>query len=202
MEDLYKVLGVEKTASQDEIKKAYRNLAFKYHPDRNQGSKEAEDKLKEINAAYSVLGDPQQRSAYDSGRVNSSYSNQQRAQQQYNGYYYNPFGGGFSGHESSDSQNYSSYEEFFKNFYANSSNSNNYKTYQQYESEKPSFLTGFANVLIGMLVAGLGFYMFSAIWWLIPAGPILSLVVLSTGVSRLLRGVNGMFKSVASKFKK
>ena len=52
MEDLYKVLGVEKTATQDEIKKAYRNLAFKYHPDRNEGSKEAEEKLKEINAAY------------------------------------------------------------------------------------------------------------------------------------------------------
>ena len=57
MADLYKTLGVERTASADEIKKAYRNLAFKYHPDRNAGDKNAEDKFKEINEAYSVLGD-------------------------------------------------------------------------------------------------------------------------------------------------
>ena len=56
MEDLYRILGVERNASADEIKKAYRNLAFKYHPDRNEGNAEAEEKFKEINQAYSVLG--------------------------------------------------------------------------------------------------------------------------------------------------
>ena len=58
MTDPYQVLGVSRDASQDEIKKAYRKLALQYHPDRNNGSKEAEEKMKEINEAYAMLTDP------------------------------------------------------------------------------------------------------------------------------------------------
>ena len=65
MEDLYKILGVEKTASQDEIKKAFRKLALKYHPDKNPGDKVAEENFKKLNAAYSVLGDEDKRRQYD-----------------------------------------------------------------------------------------------------------------------------------------
>jgi molecular chaperone DnaJ len=65
--DLYSVLGVEKKASHDEIKKAYRKLARQYHPDRNPGDKQAEERFKEISAAYDILGDADKRKQYDRG---------------------------------------------------------------------------------------------------------------------------------------
>lgn len=74
--DYYKILGVERTSGADEIKKAYRKLAMKYHPDRNQGNKQSEDKFKEINEAYEVLSDPQKRSRYD--QLGESYTSWQR----------------------------------------------------------------------------------------------------------------------------
>ncbi len=75
--DYYKILGVSRNASADEIKKAYRKLAMKYHPDRNSGKKEAEDKFKQINEANEVLSDPQKRSRYD--QLGESYSQWEQA---------------------------------------------------------------------------------------------------------------------------
>lgn len=63
--DLYSILGVSKTVSKDELKAAYRKLALKYHPDRNQGNKEAEEKFKEISHAYDILSDDAKRQQYD-----------------------------------------------------------------------------------------------------------------------------------------
>ncbi|MFC2082338.1 DnaJ domain-containing protein, partial [Bacteroidota bacterium] len=63
--DYYEVLGIGKDASEDEIKKAYRKLAMQYHPDRNPGDKEAEEKFKEAAEAYEVLRDPQKKAKYD-----------------------------------------------------------------------------------------------------------------------------------------
>ena len=63
--DYYATLEVTPQASDEEIKRAYRKLALKYHPDRNQGNKNAEEKIREINAAYEVLGDPETRKSYE-----------------------------------------------------------------------------------------------------------------------------------------
>lgn len=71
--DYYKTLGVDRKASTDEIRSAYRKLAMKYHPDKNPGDKKAEEKFKEINEAYQVLSDDQKRAHYD--RLGSAYSN-------------------------------------------------------------------------------------------------------------------------------
>ncbi|HLP43392.1 MAG TPA: J domain-containing protein [Fibrobacteria bacterium] len=79
--DYYKILGVAKDADADAVKKAYRKLAAKYHPDKNPGSKQAEDRFKEINEAHEVLSDPAKRRQYDT--LGSSWNQ--------------PGGGGFGG---------------------------------------------------------------------------------------------------------
>ncbi len=71
--DYYKIIGLPKTASQEDIKKAYRKLAVKYHPDKNPGDKKAEERFKEINEAHEVLGDPAKRKKYDELGENWKY---------------------------------------------------------------------------------------------------------------------------------
>lgn len=73
MKDYYKVLGVDRNATQDDIKKAFRQLALKYHPDRNHGDKNAEDRFKEINEAYTCIGDPEKRTHYDRYGTSEGY---------------------------------------------------------------------------------------------------------------------------------
>ena len=74
--DYYKVLGVDRTASEEEIKKAYRKLALQYHPDKNPGDSKAEAHFKDINEAYEVLGDSAKRAKYD--QLGASYRNWER----------------------------------------------------------------------------------------------------------------------------
>ena len=94
-DELYKTLGVSKKATGEEIKKAYRKLARQYHPDRNPGDAAAEDKFKEISAAYDVLSDPEKRKEYDEGGVFAGFGQGGQA----------PFGtgpGGFGGFDFGD----------------------------------------------------------------------------------------------------
>lgn len=74
--DYYKILGVERSASADEVRKAYRKLAMKYHPDRNPGDSQAEEHFKDLNEAYQVLNDSEKRARYD--QLGSAYSNWQQ----------------------------------------------------------------------------------------------------------------------------
>ncbi len=90
--DYYEVLGVGKSASDDEIKKAYRKLAMKYHPDKNPGDKKAEEKFREATEAYEVLLDAQKRAAYD--RFGHAAFNQQQGGAGYSGFSGGGFGGG------------------------------------------------------------------------------------------------------------
>ena len=94
-DELYKTLGVSKQATDEEIKKAYRKLARQYHPDRNPGNAEAEEKFKEISAAHDVLSDPAKRKEYDEGGVFPGFGDGGQA----------PFGtgpGGFGGFDFGD----------------------------------------------------------------------------------------------------
>jgi len=90
-EDLYSVLGVAKSASADDITKAYRKLAKKLHPDLNPGDTAAEEKFKQVSHAYSILKDPEQRGKYDRGEIDAS--GQERPQQRY----YREYAGGPEG---------------------------------------------------------------------------------------------------------
>lgn len=93
--DYYKVLGVSKDASQDDIKKAYKKLARKHHPDLNQNDPDAHRKFQEINEANEVLSDPEKRKKYDQYGENWKHADQFEAQQNQQGHYQGDDGGGY-----------------------------------------------------------------------------------------------------------
>jgi curved DNA-binding protein len=100
--DYYKILGVAKTATQDEIKKAYRKLANKYHPDKTRGDKAAEEKFKDMNEANGILSDPEKRKKYD--QFGADWKHYEDSGQQPGGFDWSKYTGDRSGHERTMSQ--------------------------------------------------------------------------------------------------
>ena len=194
MSNYYETLGVSKNATADEIKKAYRTLAFKYHPDRNQGNAEAEEKFKQISAAYDVLGDEAKRRQYDMGGYSDSYSSagsqtQQQYQRQYQYTYQNPFG----------EENF--WEWFngaqFRSRNQQTQNTNHY--YNQYDysnqSNEPETKRDHLSMLfLKALQTFVGFTFFRFSWIIIPFGPIICIGVIVNGVSGVVRALKGLFK--------
>ncbi len=127
--DYYKVLGIEKTATPDEIKKAYRKLARKYHPDINPGDKEAEIKFKEINEANEVLSNAENRAKYDKygehWKHGEEYEKAQQQQQQQQRQYQQSqnYGGDFGGFSGANFGEGEDYSDFFQSMFGGASGS-------------------------------------------------------------------------------
>ncbi|MDR6920697.1 MULTISPECIES: DnaJ C-terminal domain-containing protein [Chryseobacterium] len=120
--DYYKILGVDKSATQDDIKKAYRKQARKLHPDLNPDDKEAERKFKELNEANEVLSNPENRAKYDKYGENWKHGEEyEKAQQQQRQYQQQNYGGGgFSGADFGEGEDFS---DFFQNMFGGSGGS-------------------------------------------------------------------------------
>lgn len=128
--DYYKILGVDKNATTDDIKKAYRKLAMKYHPDRNPGDKSAEEKFKEITEANEVLSDPEKRKKYD--MLGANWKNYQHTGRDFNDFF-TQFGGKRRSHDGSSFEfsgdlrdlfgNLGGFSEFFESFFGGRSKS-------------------------------------------------------------------------------
>ncbi len=139
--DYYKILGVDKSATQDEIKKAYRKLAMKHHPDRNAGNKSSEEKFKEITEANEVLSDPEKRKKYDT--LGSNWNQYQNTGGQGFDNFYTNFGGGTRRPGSGSSYEYSGnindifggmgggFSDFFESFFGGSGGGFGGRTQQQ-----------------------------------------------------------------------
>jgi DnaJ-class molecular chaperone len=133
--DYYQILGIEKDAGQKQVKEAYRHLAFKYHPDRNQGNPKASEEMKSVNEAYAVLSDPAKRREYDAlkhrfgsyahTRFRSNYSEQ------------DIFSGSDINHvfeEMAKAFGFRGVDDVFREFYGNN--------YRSFQFKRPGFFAG------------------------------------------------------------
>ena len=190
MSNYYDVLGVQKTATADEIKKAYRTLAFKYHPDRNPGDKAAEEKFKEISTAYDVLGDETKRRKYDltgSADTSSAYSyNTYRSSSSAYGYS-NPFSdedtfwSWFAGAQQ-EAQRRQQNQDFNQRTY--------HYHYQKRNYTRSEYLT---MAVSGALQTVVVFFFFRLSLIIFPIGPIIAFLIGLDGIKRVIRGIRGIF---------
>ena len=209
MEDLYQTLGVSKTATADEIKKAYRTLAFKYHPDRNPGDTAAEEKFKQITAAYDVLGDETKRRQYDSYEATQDYSNtrytdpfeawrragswqqQRSSQQQYGAGGHDPFADWFGGTESAATGDGDYQQRYDSSSYGRQYD--NWSWYTRQRQPRKSRSQNFVLLIQKFLVFVLGVF-FLRFWWLFfPIVPILCFSAIVNGAVGMANAVRELF---------
>ena len=120
--DYYKVLGVTKNSTPEEVKKAFRKLAIKYHPDKNQGDKKSEEKFKEINEANEVLSDPEKRKKYDD--LGENWNQYQQGGNKASDFDWGKYSGGggrntytYSGNENEFGHFGGDFSDFFENIF-------------------------------------------------------------------------------------
>lgn len=198
MEDLYEELGVARTASQNEIKSAYRKLAVKYHPDKNPGDKAAEEKFKRISAAYDVLSDETKRRQYDSYGQSENYGNA----------YSNPYGDfGRSGHgdwqrqwsrggwgnETQDDFN-DAFSQWFS-YAGRQQEQNKSDTYYYRRASEPQTKGEcLIYILQKFLILLVALWSFKISWIILPFGPIMSLAAAVHGFTGITRGLRRLLK--------
>jgi molecular chaperone DnaJ len=187
VEDLYAALGVSKTASADDIKKAYREAAFKYHPDRNPGEKAAEEKFKTISAAYAILGDEAKRRDYDRyGSADayaraSSYGNTRQEGYEQTG---DPFWDWFNNNTESEGRT---------TWYGQSWSRNTGR--EKKDSYEPSKGEALAALIRSALILCAGIFFFRFSWFILPIGPILSIGAIINGATGILKSLKRIFSS-------
>ncbi len=187
MDDLYKVLGVERNASADEIKKAYRSLALKYHPDRNPGDAVAEKKFKEISSAYSVLSDEDKRRQYD--LYGSGASSQSSYSSSYNSSY--STGSGNGGFDYTDNPFWQFYSTQGRGQYQDEEKqSREQRTYTWFrQKERPvSRKEGLGMLVSGVIQGGLCLLALRALLLFFPV----NILLIVGGVKGFLRAANSL----------
>lgn len=194
--DYYETLGISRGASAEEIKKAYRNLAFKYHPDRNAGDKTAEEKFKEVNEAYSVLGDDSKRAQYDRyGTADNPYENATNTYQQYQysrgpQYQYDDedaFWTFFSGMNNSSNYTQNSNAQFNQNW-----NRQYRYTWSPKNERKMSKGELWIMLWIKLAQSLLAIFFFSPLLIFFPFGFLICIGIFANGISGVIKAVSGL----------
>ena len=180
MEDYYEILGVPKTATQDEIKKAYRNLVFKYHPDRNPNNPEAAKRMAQINSAYEVIGDEKKRAQFDAAGSNPFTSSYQSYANQGDGETYDPF-------EQWRKAAYQNYSRHYENSYSTYSNHR-----KEYRMSRPE---AFVHVIKSAVIGMLGLIAMPYSIFIFPIGPIMSIAAIVKGATGVIYGISRLFSA-------